>query len=68
VPGDKPGTSAGEPPYDDYGRLEAVVDASSGLGLGELVTDEGLISRILNHSTSSTSGASVTAAVYNQYQ
>jgi integrase len=37
-------------------------------GLGELGTEEGLISRILNHSTSSTSGASVTAAVYNQYR
>jgi len=35
--------------------------------LGELGIEEGLISRILNHSTSSTSGASVTAAVYNQY-
>ncbi len=37
-------------------------------GLGELGIEEGLISRILNHSTSSTSGASVTAAVYNQYR
>ena len=37
-------------------------------GLGELGVDEGLISRILNHSTTSTSGASVTATVYNQYK
>jgi integrase len=37
-------------------------------GLGEIGIDEGLISRILNHSTSSTTGASVTAAVYNQYK
>jgi integrase len=37
-------------------------------GLGEIGIDEGLISRILNHSTSSTRGASVTAAVYNQYR
>jgi integrase len=37
-------------------------------GLGEIGVDEGLISRILNHSTSSTTGASVTAAVYNQYK
>ena len=37
-------------------------------GLGEIGVDEGLISRILNHSTASTTGASVTAAVYNQYK
>jgi hypothetical protein len=37
-------------------------------GLGEIGIDEGLISRILNHSTASTTGASVTAAVYNQYK
>lgn len=37
-------------------------------GLGELGVEEGLISRILNHSTTSTSGASVTARVYNQYK
>jgi integrase len=37
-------------------------------GLGEIGIDEGLISRILNHSTASTTGASITAAVYNQYK
>ena len=37
-------------------------------GLGELGIEEGLISRILNHSTRSTSGATVTAQVYNQFK
>jgi integrase len=37
-------------------------------GLGELGVDEGLISRILNHSTTSSPGATVTATVYNQFK
>ena len=36
-------------------------------GLAELGVDEGIISRILNHSISAGGGTRITAQVYNQY-